>query len=83
MYALSTFNNFVPMLSYRSLIESHLQLGSIVYGAANPKLLEPIKLLQRRTLRFVAMAKYKAHTDPLFKMYNILNVSDLINLKQT
>ena len=29
------------------------------------------------------MAKYNAHTDPLFKMYNILKLSDLVSLNQT
>ena len=29
------------------------------------------------------MAKYSAHTDHLFKMFNIIKVSDLISLNQT
>ena len=29
------------------------------------------------------MAKYNAHTDPLFKLYNILKLSDLVSLNQT
>ena len=87
LYALSTSNNLVPLnirlLIYRGLIDSHLQFGSIIYGASHPKLLEPIQILQRKALRLVAMAKYNAHTDPLFKMYNILKLSDLVSLNQT
>ena len=87
IYALSTCNNLVPLnirlLIYRGLIDSYLQFGSIIYGAANPKLLEPIHILQRKALRLVSMAKYNAHTDPLFKMYNIVKLSDQISLNQT
>ena len=87
LYALSTCNNLVPLkirlLIYRGLIDSHLQFGSIIYGASHPKLLEPIQILQRKALRLVAMAKYNAHTDPLFKMYSILKLSDLVSLNQT
>jgi hypothetical protein len=46
LYALSTCAYIVPLrirkLIYRSLVESHLRVGSILYGAATPKLLEPI-----------------------------------------
>ena len=87
LYAPSTCNTLVPLnirlLICRGLIDSHLQFGSIIYGAANPKLLEPIQILQRKALRLVAMAKYNAHTDPLFKMYNILKLSDLVSVNQT
>ena len=87
LYALSTCNTIVPLdiriLIYRALIDSHLQFGSIIYGAANPKLLEPLQILQRKALRLLAMAKYNAHTDPLFKKYKILKLFDLISLNQT
>ena len=49
LYALLTCKNLVPLnkilLIYRGLIDSHLQFGSIIYGAANPKLVEPIQIL--------------------------------------
>ena len=87
LYALSTCNHIVPLkirkLIYRSLIESHLHFGAIIYGAANSKLLEPIEILQRKAVRLVARAKYNAHTDPLFKMFRILKHSDLVHLNQT
>ena len=74
LYALSTCNTIVPLeiilLIYRAQIGSHLQFAFIIYGAANPKLVEPIQVLQNKALRLLALAKYNAHTDPLFKIYS-------------
>ena len=76
IYALSTCSKIVPLrirkLIYRSLVESHLHFGSLLYGAANPKLIEPIETLRRKEIGLLARAKYNAHTDPLYKIYGIL-----------
>ena len=67
---------------YSSQFESHLRFGSIIYGAATKRLLEPISILQIKALRLVARASYNAHTDILFKQYNFLKYDDLIHLTQ-
>ena len=86
LYALSTCNQLVPLkirkTIYRSLIESHLRFGTIIFGAANPKLLEPISILQRKAVRHVARAQYNAHTDVLFKSFQFLKYNDLVQLSQ-
>ena len=86
LYALSTCNKFVPLPIrkniYSSLFESHLRFGSLIVGAAAPKLLEPISIIQRKALRLVARAPYNAHTDELFKMYNFLKYDDIVTLNQ-
>ena len=87
VYALSTCSKIVPLRIlksiYRSLFESHLRFGSIIYGAAEPSLLEPISILQRKAVRAVARAKYNAHTDPLFREFNFLKFLDIVHLDQT
>jgi hypothetical protein len=87
IYALSTCQKYVPVkvrkMIYLSLIESHLRFGSIIYGAARPGLLEQVSVIQRRAVRQVANAKYNAHTDPLFKNFKFLKLSDIIHLEQT
>jgi hypothetical protein len=87
IYAISTCNKIVPIRIrksiYRSLFESHLRFGSIIYGAADPKLLEPISILQRKAVRAVARATYNAHTDPLFREFNFLKFLDIVHLDQT
>jgi hypothetical protein len=86
LYALSTCNKVVPLKIrksiYSSLFESHLRFGSIIYGAATQKLLDPISVIQRKALRLVARAPYNAHTDVLFKTYNFLKFDDLVHLNQ-
>ena len=44
----------------------------------------PIEILQRKAIRLVARAKYTAHTqtDPLFRMFKILNHCNLLVLNQ-
>jgi hypothetical protein len=85
-YALSTAKDSVPFRIrksiYRSLFESHLHFGSIVYGSANPSMLSSIVNLQKRAVRSIVRARYSAHTDPIFRSLNILKVPDLINLNQ-
>ena len=86
-YALSTSQNCVPIqirkLIYSSLIESHLRIGSVVYGAARPALLKPLSVIQKKAVRLVASSKYNSHTDPLFKSFHFLKVNDIIQLNQS
>ena len=86
LYALSTCNKLVPLKIrksiYSSLFESHLRFGSIIFGAATKKLLDPVSVIQRKALRLVARAPYNAHTDELFKKYKFLKYDDLIHLNQ-
>ena len=37
--------------------------------------------LQKRAIRIVANSKYNAHTDPLFKLYRILKLLDVLTLQ--
>jgi hypothetical protein len=86
-YALNTAKDFVPLrirkTIYRSLFESHLHFGSLIYGSANPSKLSAINNLQKQAVRSVARAKYRAHADPLFQSLKILKIPDLIRLNQT
>ena len=85
-YALLTCKYFVPQrirkIIYRSLFESHLNFGSILYGSCEPRLLINIANIQKRAVRSLDRAKYASHTNLIFKNNNLLKVSDLINLNQ-
>ena len=37
--------------------------------------------LQKRAIRIVANGKYNAYTEPLFKLYRILKLSDVLTLQ--
>ena len=45
------------------------------------KYCEQITLLQNRAMRTVCYTKYNAHTEPLFKMSNVLKFNDLYDTK--
>ena len=62
---------------YTSLIESHINYGILSWGSNYKK----VFLLQKRVLRIISHSNLKAHTEPLFKVLEILKVKDLYNLK--
>ena len=85
-YALSIAKYSVPLrirkTIYRSLFESHLHFGSIIYGSCDPRMLNNIINIQKHAVQSIACAKFAAHTDPLFKSFNILKVTNIISLNQ-
>ena len=87
IYALSTSCKLVSLsvrkLIYRSLVESHIRFAAILYGASNPTMLNPLRVLQRKAVRIVAGANFNAHTGNLFKVHNFLKLDDIVQLSQT
>ena len=66
----------VRLTLYHSLFDSHLNFGNLLWSCANKKSLDKIENLQKKCLRNVALKSYKAHTEPIFKDLNILNLRD-------
>ena len=79
---MSKLKKFIPvetMLTlYNSLIHPYLNYGIIAWGTQSDKLVK----LQKRAIRTISNSKYNAHTDPLFKCYKILKVTDLCALQE-
>ena len=79
-YAINSTKNFLPkkvrLTLYHSLFDSHLNFGNLLWSCANKKSLDKIENLQKKCLRNVALKSYKAHTEPIFKDLNILNLRD-------
>ena len=79
---MSKLKKFIPvetMLTlYNSLIHPYLNYGIIAWGTQSEKLFK----LQKRAIRTISNSKYNAHTDPLFKFYKILKVTDLCALQE-
>lgn len=67
--------NILKMI-YSSLILPHLTYGIILWG----KKLGRINKLQKWAVRTIACAKFNAHTDPLYKRFNLLKVKDIYRL---
>ena len=59
---------------YFSLSHSYLNYGILIWGYKCNRLVK----LQKRLIRIVMLAKYNAHTDPLFKQAAILKISDML-----
>ena len=61
------------------MFDSHLNFGNLLWGCAAKQLLNKIENLQKRAVRNVALAKFKAHTEPIYKELSILKFSDKLS----
>ena len=87
-FALSRSKSFLPRRIflksiYRSLFESHLHFGSIVWGCAKPKYLHKLEVQQKKAVRHIFNQRYNSHTAETFKELGYLRVDDLVSLNQS
>ena len=66
---------------YYSLFQSHLGYGILVYGLANDDLTHKIKLLQKRAIRLISNAEYRAPTLGIFRELKILDFDKFLDLQ--
>ena len=69
---------------YHRLIEPYLNYCCIVCVWASPErttILEVLHKLQKRAIRIISYANYRAHSEVLFKRLNIFNIYDLCRLQ--
>ena len=69
---------FYKQYTYSSLITPYLNYGILTWGTQSSKLCK----LQKKAVRIISNSKYNAHTDPLFKKFNVLKVTDLCALQE-
>ena len=62
---------------YNDLILPHLNYGIELWGTATLKLKKPLKVLQKRALRFIENKKFREHIGYAFKKHKILNIGDI------
>ena len=65
------------ILLYNSLILPHINYCIMAWGYQSNRLFK----LQKRAIRIVANSKYNTHTEPLFKLYRILKLADVLTLQ--
>ena len=79
---LCKFKHFFPFTIlytlYNSLILPHLTYAILAWGN-NSKSTYLFKI-QKKVIRNVTNSKYNAHTEPLFKTLNLLNLDDIYNM---
>ena len=66
---------------YHALFKSKLQYGVLSWGTANKTSLQPIRVLQNRTLRHISQAPLFTRLDNIFLNYRILKFDDLFKLE--
>ena len=79
IFALNKVKHFMPLAALKSLyfalIHSRLQYGIESWGNSNN--IYKLFRMRKRAIRVINNKKYRHHTDPLFKINNIMKVSDL------
>ena len=82
-YAVNSSKHFLPLkvrkTLYYSLFDSHLNFGNLLWGCAANKMLDKVENLQKRCVRNVALAKFKAHTEPIYRKLSILKFHDKLS----
>ena len=69
--------NFLSI--YNALILPHINYCILTWGSGIAT--KDIYLQQKRAIRAISSAGYKAHTEPLFNIYNILKLEDVYNYR--
>jgi hypothetical protein len=86
LYMLNQVKFILPKKALRilfnSYITSHISYGLPIWGPMCSKMyLKRISTLHKKGIRAVANGAARAHTQPLYKSNNILNLTDLIDLE--
>ena len=86
LYCINRVKNFVDQKSLRTMyfamIHSIMAYGINIYGCATKTSLEKLRLAQKKAIRTICKANYRAHTAPLFKELKILPLDDLITFSR-
>ena len=61
-----------------ALILSRINYGILLWGYNS----ERIYKLQKKAMRIISLQKYNAHTEPLFKTFQLLKVNDILKVQQ-
>ena len=72
---------YVLLTIYNSLFSSLILYGISVWGCSPRSHLDRLVKLQKRAIRHVAAAKYISHTDPIFKRFKVLKLTDAYHLQ--
>ena len=66
---------------YYAIFSSHLVYGCQIWGQNINIFTEKVFKLQNRAMRILSFANFDANADPLYTLYNVLKLNDLITLQ--
>ena len=82
---LSKARHYVPseeLLSiYHAIFSSHLVYGCQIWGQSINIFTKKVFKLQNRAMRILSCADFSANANPLYKMFNIRKLNDIIALQ--
>ena len=67
------FPTEILLAIYIALVLPHINYCILCWGADS----NTIFILQKKAVRAIASAGYNAHTEPFYKLYNILKIEDI------
>ena len=70
------------MLIYNSLVESRLRYGILSWGTASKQLIDRLKVLQNRALRYIDFSPIGTAILPIYAQYKVLPLHQLIDLQR-
>ena len=70
------------MLLYNSLIESRLRYGILSWSTASNKLIDRLKVLQNRALRYIDFSPIGTTILPIYAQFKVLPLEQLIDLQR-
>jgi len=68
---------------YYTLIHPYISYGITLWGSANKNQLSKIQIMQKKSVRIIIKAKYKDHTEPIFKRLKILKLEDIYKINMS
>jgi hypothetical protein len=68
--------NDIKCTIFNTLALPHINYGLMLWGHKASRLVK----IQKKFVRLISGAKYNAHSDPLFKKYNVLKINDMYKL---
>ena len=74
--------NFVSMVTYRSIVEPHLNYCCSIWGSSGITRIESLQKLQNRAARIVTDSSYDPPSEPLRKDLGWLSIKEM-NVKET
>ena len=72
------FPKLVLITIYNALILPHINYCFLSWGLDTS--VKNIFMQQKKAIRAISSAGYNAHTEPLFKLYNVLKVEDILTI---
>ena len=71
------FPTEILLAIYNALVLPHINYCILSCGADS----NTIFILQKKAIRAIASAGYNAHTEPFFKLYNLLKIEDIYTFR--